>query len=128
MALGLSSIINLGDNTKDSQKSLFSEQEWDSIKKYYSTRYKKIEYIMPEEACAEAWDTIIAIVRENNLFLGSEYISSLKASGKTIYLNTHLRRFFFVTNFYYYYYLVVETDSVYKGQERSLRKLMVRAY
>ncbi|GAA5796883.1 hypothetical protein HPULCUR_002261 [Helicostylum pulchrum] len=101
MALGLSSIINLGDNTKDSQKSLFSEQEWDSIKKYYSTRYKKIEYIMPEEACAEAWDTIIAIVRENNLFLGSEYISSLKAS---------------------------ETDSVYKGQERSLRKLMVRAY
>ncbi|KAI9273477.1 hypothetical protein EDC94DRAFT_580436 [Helicostylum pulchrum] len=80
MALGSSSIINLGDNTKDSQKSLFSEQECDSIKKYYPTRYKKIEYIMPEEACAEAWDTIIAIVRENNLFLGSEYISSLKAS------------------------------------------------
>lgn len=83
MVLGLSSILDLGNNAEDSQKSLFSEVEWLSIKTYYIKKYKIIPLPLPFEAYIAAWNTTVEIAKEKGLFCGLKYIASLKASPKT---------------------------------------------
>lgn len=83
MALGLSSILNLGSKDDGSQKSISTKKEWQSLKKYYCNRYTAPTYIMPSESSSSSWITTIAIINDKIFFTGLKYISSLKGSSKT---------------------------------------------
>lgn len=65
MSLGLTSILDFGSNSNDSQKSLFTEKEWRSLQNYYTEKYKIGALPMPFEAYTAAWNTAIQVVKEN---------------------------------------------------------------
>ncbi|CAO3618345.1 unnamed protein product [Cunninghamella blakesleeana] len=77
MVAGLSSILDLSDNSNESQKSLFTYKEWQVLNDYFNKKFP-IQLSLVPHFLTDTW-TIISNVtkKENNVQVGKNYIYKL---------------------------------------------------
>ncbi|GAA5815771.1 hypothetical protein MFLAVUS_009286 [Mucor flavus] len=84
MTAGLSGILDLTNDERVGQCSLFTEERWSKIKTYYFKRYK-MKTSPPELWIKEKWEYICAkIVEKGNVGPGRKYLDRLCGSTKVL--------------------------------------------